>query len=77
MDDLLNTLGFERRPVGRLSLLENKRRPACLCVSDNVGGQRLVTYTGGGSRFVGYLNETEARKRILRFAARVRGGSPA
>jgi hypothetical protein len=70
----LALLGFEVKPVGRLNILESKKRETRLCVSEAVNGCRLITFSAPSHCFHLYTeNDRDARRIILRAAARVRG----
>ena len=76
MDEFLTLLGFDHKPVGRLRVLESKRRGASLVVSDVAKNERLISYYDAKKKENHILPEREARKKILRLVSRMRSVSP-
>jgi len=76
MDDFLSLLGFDHKPVGRLRVLESKRRGVSLVVSDVAKNERLISYYDAHKRENHILPERQARKKILRLVSRMRSVSP-
>ncbi len=76
MDEFLTLLGFDHKPVGRLRVLESKRRGAPLVVSDVARNERLISYYDANKRENHILPERQARKKILRLVAHMRSMSP-
>ncbi len=76
MDEFLSLLGFDHKPVGRLRVLESKRRGVSLVVSDVAKNERLISYYDANKRENHILPERQARKKILRLVSRMRSVSP-